>query len=294
MTYEINETHDQNLKSWIESANALDTDFPIQNLPFCTFLTQPFENAVENMIDKINRFAGEEGDELLKKLGLSESDIEMGDPSFEKFTAAMVEEIGAADAFAGRFGVAIGDKIFDLEGSLKDGLFANDSIHLSMFHYLPNKNSMENKLGLRQVIFSQREAQRDLRQKLIEIFREDADEETKQTFSKYLYSISDVSFVLPNRIGDYTDFYCSIYHATNVGKLFRPDNPLMPNYKWIPIGYHGRASSHCRFRRRCRSPERSESFKRRRAAGLYSVKGLDYEMEVGFFVGKGNELGRND
>ena len=194
MTYEINETHDQNLKSWVESANAPDTDFPIQNLPFCTFVTQPIENAVENMIDKINKFAGEEGDELLKKLGLSESDIEMSDPSFEKFTAAMVEEIGAADAFAGRFGVAIGDKIFDLEGSLKDGLFANDSIHLALFHYLPNKNSMEIKLGLRQVIFSHREAQRDLRQKLIEIFREDTDEETKKTFSKYLYSISDVNF----------------------------------------------------------------------------------------------------
>ena len=49
--------------------------------------------------------------------------------------------------------------------------------------------------------------------------------------------------LLPARIGDYTDFYASVYHATNVGRLFRPDNPLLPNYKYVPIGYHGRASS---------------------------------------------------
>src|SRR4029079_12256201 len=58
-----------------------------------------------------------------------------------------------------------------------------------------------------------------------------------------LLPMSSVTMLLPVRIGDYTDFYASIHHATNVGSMFRPDNPLLPNYKWIPIGYHGRASS---------------------------------------------------
>ena len=62
-------------------------------------------------------------------------------------------------------------------------------------------------------------------------------------FRRNLSSQADVEILLPAIIGDYTDFYASIFHATNVGKLFRPDNPLLPNYKYIPIGYHGRASS---------------------------------------------------
>jgi fumarylacetoacetase len=61
--------------------------------------------------------------------------------------------------------------------------------------------------------------------------------------SACLHDLADIEFGLPCRIGDYTDFYTSIYHAMAVGKQFHPDNPLLPNYKWIPIGYHGRSSS---------------------------------------------------
>ncbi len=102
---------------------------------------------------------------------------------------------------------------------------------------------------------------------------------------------SQVEYQLPARIGDYTDFYTSIYHATNVGRLFRPDNPLMPNYKWVPIGYHGRASSVVisgqNFARPCgqtRAPDAA-------APVLGPSKRLDIELELGVFIGPANALG---
>jgi fumarylacetoacetase len=101
----------------------------------------------------------------------------------------------------------------------------------------------------------------------------------------------DVQYALPAQIGDYTDFYASIYHATAVGRLMRPDNPLLPNYQWVPIGYHGRSSS---------IGVSGQSFFRPRGQRLppgasQPVVGasqrLDYEFELGVFVGAGNELG---
>lgn len=91
---------------------------------------------------------------------------------------------------------------------------------------------------------------------------------------------------LPALVGDYTDFYASIHHATNVGKLFRPDNPLLPNYKHVPIAYHGRASSLVASGTPVRRPNGQL------AEGKFGpTRELDYEMEVGFFLGPGNELG---
>jgi len=95
---------------------------------------------------------------------------------------------------------------------------------------------------------------------------------------------------VPCVIGDYTDFYTGIHHATTVGKLFRPDNPLLPNYKWVPIGYHGRGSS---------IGVSGQSFKRplgqvkgeAEAPVLGPSKRIDYELELGIFVGPGNALG---
>ncbi|TSE19878.1 fumarylacetoacetase [Tepidimonas alkaliphilus] len=96
---------------------------------------------------------------------------------------------------------------------------------------------------------------------------------------------------LPARIGDYTDFYTSIHHATNIGRLFRPDNPLLPNYKWVPIGYHGRSSSVAvspqAFRRPCgqiKLPDVAEPV-------VAPSRRLDIELELGLFVGPGNALG---
>src|SRR5258706_4865903 len=102
---------------------------------------------------------------------------------------------------------------------------------------------------------------------------------------------SDVEVHVPCEIGDDTDFYTGIHHATTVGKLFRPDNPLMPNYKWLPVGYHGRSSS---------IAASGDSFPRPYgqtiAAGAAGPKfgpceRLDYELEVGIYIGSGNPRG---
>jgi fumarylacetoacetase len=96
---------------------------------------------------------------------------------------------------------------------------------------------------------------------------------------------------LPAAIGDYTDFYASIYHATNVGKLFRPDNPLLPNYKYIPIGYHGRASSVVPSGAPIKRPNGQSKLADAEQPAFGPSRSLDYELEVGYFIGQGNTLG---
>jgi len=102
---------------------------------------------------------------------------------------------------------------------------------------------------------------------------------------------SDAEFGLPAAIGDYTDFYASIHHATTVGRQFRPDHPLLPNYQWMPIAYHGRSSSiqvseHC-FPR----PVGQRTAKGAPSPELGPTERLDFELEVGIFVGRGNAQG---
>jgi fumarylacetoacetase len=96
---------------------------------------------------------------------------------------------------------------------------------------------------------------------------------------------------LPCEIGDYTDFYTSIHHATSVGKQFRPDNPLLPNYKWVPIGYHGRSSTIGVSGETIRRPRGQYKGPDDAAPGFGASKRLDYELELGIFVGKGNAQG---
>src|SRR6185369_11596594 len=95
---------------------------------------------------------------------------------------------------------------------------------------------------------------------------------------------SEVKMVMPARIGDYTDFYASIYHATNVGSMFRPDNPLLPNYKWVPIGYHGRASSIVVSGTEVKRPRGQLKADDAVEPTFGPSKRLDYELEVGVFV----------
>ena len=104
---------------------------------------------------------------------------------------------------------------------------------------------------------------------------------------------SEVQMALPCQIGDYTDFYTGIHHATAVGKLFRPDNPLLPNYKWVPIGYHGRASSigvsgesFCRPQGQIKPPDAD-------VPSVGATRRLDYELEIGVFIGTPNERGES-
>jgi fumarylacetoacetase len=109
--------------------------------------------------------------------------------------------------------------------------------------------------------------------------------------SRFLHPAASCMLHLPARIGDYTDFYVGIHHATNVGKVFRPDNPLLPNYKHVPIGYHGRTSSVVtsgtpvrRPRGQLKPPEASDP-------SFGPSQRLDYELELGVWIGQGNALG---
>jgi fumarylacetoacetase len=102
---------------------------------------------------------------------------------------------------------------------------------------------------------------------------------------------ADAELLLPAAIGDYTDFYASVHHATNVGSMFRPDNPLLPNYKWVPIGYHGRASSIGPSGTPVRRPSGQSRAPEAATPSFGPSRSLDYEMELGFFVAGGNPLG---
>ncbi len=111
-------------------------------------------------------------------------------------------------------------------------------------------------------------------------------------FARYLLPMKQAELFLPVAIGDYTDFYSGIHHATNVGKILRPDNPLLPNYKWVPIGYHGRSSSIVvsgsqvvRPRGQVKAPDAA-------APEFAASRRLDNEVELGFVIGPGNRLGR--
>ena len=198
----LNETHDPQLTSWVESANRHDTDFPIQNLPFCTFR---------------HRHGG-------PRVGVAIGDYVLDVPDYPNLNALMA---------AGR--AAAAEERLRLSRALRSGN-----------HYPP----------------------RDL-----------------------LYPMSECVFDVPAQIGDYTDFYASIFHATNVGGMFRPDNPLLPNYKYVPIGYHGRASSVVAsgtpVHRPCGQIQTGE------APPVFAPsRQLDYECELGCFIGRGNELGK--
>ena len=111
-------------------------------------------------------------------------------------------------------------------------------------------------------------------------------------FSRYLLPMRQAQLFVPLAVGDYTDFFAGIHHAANMGKMLRPDNPLAPNYKWVPIGYHGRASSIvfsgtpvARPRGQVKPPDAQEPL-------FQASKRFDYEAELGFVIGPGNRLGK--
>ena len=108
---------------------------------------------------------------------------------------------------------------------------------------------------------------------------------------KILTPIADAELLLPCEIPDYTDFYASIHHATNVGSMFRPNNPLLPNYKWLPVGYHGRASSVVVSGTPIRRPSGELVSSAEGPPVFAPCRLLDYELEVGAFLGPGNALG---
>ncbi len=127
-----------------------------------------------------------------------------------------------------------------------------------------------------------------LRLALSRALREGAAEQA--VLQPLLIPLAEVEYTVPAQVGDYTDFYTSVHHATNVGKLFRPDNPLMENYKWVPIGYHGRASSlrvsGVDFRRPLGQLKAPDA-----APALKPCARLDYELEMGIYTSGGNAWG---
>ena len=131
----------------------------------------------------------------------------------------------------------------------------------------------------------------ELRSALMRMLAEDASESTKEKLKQLLHPMSAAQFRVPVTIGDYTDFYASIHHATNVGKLFRPDQPLLPNYKFVPIGYHGRASSIVISGTAVKRPNGQAKLPSADAPTFGPSRQMDYELELGAYIGTGNALG---
>jgi fumarylacetoacetase len=128
-----------------------------------------------------------------------------------------------------------------------------------------------------------------LRHALFQLLRTDSPNQTEA--AACLRPQQNVTMVVPARIGNYTDFYASVHHAANVGALFRPDNPLLPNYKWVPIGYHGRASSIVISGTDVRRPSGQLKPPSAEQPVFAPSRRLDYEVEIGALAGVGNEIG---
>ena len=180
-----------------------------------------------------------------------------------------------------RIGVAIGTEILDLTAAAKTGVFSDQAAEALQAVAQPTLNAL---MALGKPCWSA------LRLALSRALREGAAQQS--ALQSCLVPQAEVEYALPAQIGDYTDFYTSIYHATNIGRLFRPDNPLMPNYQWVPIGYHGRASSVVisgeNFARPCGQIKAPDA----PAPVLAPSKRLDIELELGVFIGSGNTLGQ--
>ena len=224
----MNQTHDPALTSWVAAANAEDSDFRIQNLPF----------GVYSRKGQTNR----------------------------------------------RVGVAIGDQIVDIRECTGANLWSGEALDVANLCEAETLNA---------VMQAPRESLSKFRARLSELLVGDPAESSgiRPIPANALVPMSDAELHLPAQIGDYTDFYASIYHATNVGKLFRPDNPLLPNYKHVPIGYHGRASSIVLSGSEVARPRGQTVSAGTTTPTFGASQMLDYEAEVGFLVGKGNALG---
>src|SRR5262249_55002490 len=137
------------------------------------------------------------------------------------------------------------------------------------------------------------EARRALRRRIGEILDADGRDRARieALRARLIHPAGDCRLELPAAIGDYTDFFAGIHHATNAGKLFRPDNPLLPNYKYVPIGYHGRASSIRPSGDAVRRPNGQRKPATEAVPSFGPSRNLDYELELGVWIGTGNELG---
>jgi fumarylacetoacetase len=226
----LNETHDPSLRSWVSSANAAATDFPIQNLPFGIF-----------------------------------------------------RRSGGAGLYRG--GVAIGDQILDLDAAWTSGAFPSAQIGAAASRAL----TCARRSTLNDLMSLGSESLSGLRLALSRALRQGSPQRT--ALERCLVSQADAELAMPAQVGDYTDFYTSLHHATAVGKLMRPDNPLLPNYRWVPIGYHGRSSSIGVSGQTVTRPSGQRLPPGADTPVVGPSERLDYELELGVFIGQGNELG---
>jgi len=204
------DTNSPDLVSWVESANAPETPFPIQNLPY-------------------GRFRRE-----------------------------------ASDPWS--IGVAIGDQVLDVHGA-----------------GLAHSSDMVQWLTLGR---AQRQAQREAISMALQHGNED-----RARIAPWLVPMSTVELGLPCDVRNYSDFFIGIHHAYSTGRLYRPDTPLLPNYRWVPIGYHGRASSIQVSGRDFARPKGQVKPAGEEAPSMRPSDRLDFELEMGIVIGRGNEQG---
>ncbi|MDX2101099.1 MAG: fumarylacetoacetase [Alphaproteobacteria bacterium] len=225
--FPLDETHDPAATSWVVGAAEPDTDFPLQNLPFCAF------------------------------------------------------SVGTETP---RIGVGIGRMVLDITAAAEAGL-----LDLAEAEAAACAHPVLNPLMAMGPAAWQR-----LRRALFRLLHRDAPAPWRtEAAVSCLVPMAGLRFHLPVAIGDYTDFYASIDHATNVGRMFRPDQPLLPNYKYVPIGYHGRASSISADNRPVHRPAGQRKRPDDAEPSFGPCRQLDWELELGFLIGTGNAQGES-
>jgi fumarylacetoacetase len=188
------------------------------------------------------------------------------------------------EAESGRVGIAIGDQILDVTAALHEDLISEEGRIAAHGCDSPRLNEL---MSLdRRTVSGLRRAAGDLLDSSTDIGRKAAKHP-----DKILVAQRSAVMHLPAEVGDYSDFYASIDHATNVGSMFRPDNALLPNYKYVPIGYHGRASSIVPSGTFVRRPDGQTREDAAKPPVFGPSKRLDYELEIGAFIARGNPLG---
>jgi fumarylacetoacetase len=183
-----------------------------------------------------------------------------------------------------RVGCAIGDQVLDLLACVERGLLRG----------MPSDvEDACRETSLNALMALEPRVRGTLRHRVSHLLRAEGGFVTARAdAAQVLVRQGEAEMLLPARVGDYTDFYASLFHATNVGTMLRPDNPLLPNYKWVPIGYHGRASSLVPSGTAVVRPK-GQTEPPPGGAPLFGPSlNLDYELEVGAFLGPGNPLGQ--
>ncbi|MFN3612894.1 MAG: fumarylacetoacetase, partial [Tepidimonas sp.] len=175
-------------------------------------------------------------------------------------------------------GVAIGDLVLDLAAASDAGLLTGDAAIAAQAATAETLNAL---MGL------PAHQRRALRRALSGLLTAGA--ANRSVVEKMLRPMGECTLHLPARIGDYTDFYAGIHHATNAGKLFRPDNPLLPNYKYVPVGYHGRSSSVRVSGAAVKRPSGQRKPSAEAPPVFAPTQKLDFELELGIWIGPGNE-----